>query len=307
MPSESVLARILEFLESIWSRPAAAAQFAESPDTALASHDLSRADLAGVDLRSVAGGMQGAGGISPEGRLALRQFAQSPDAPHGSAVQHIGSLTRHVHRDDPTVQKLFVDHSQTFTIDNSQTLVNNGLVDGDITFDNDVNVATGRGVIVGENSQATVANGAGSVAQSGGGDVVQAEDSAVLTGGDGDGGEGGQGGQGQEDLPFGDGDTAGEGHRAEGGDQGRHDGRQPDVHDENDQQSDAHREPAGVPGGQDSQGRDPAHDPTAAEADPTLVEGSPEQQEMVQPHEGLEADGTSDVHHDAGGDQLLHA
>jgi hypothetical protein len=151
MPSESVLARIAEFLETIWEHPSAAAQFVESPDTALASQDLSQADLQGVDLSAVAGGLAGSGGMSPEGQRVLTDFAQSPGSSGhygGTPVQQIGHITRAVHHDNPTVQKVFVDNHQTFNIDNSVNFNNNGgVINGDVTLSNNASttIATGHG------------------------------------------------------------------------------------------------------------------------------------------------------------------
>lgn len=185
MPTEqNVLARIAEWLESIWSDPAAAAEFAESPATSLATNDLSQSDLDGVDLRGVASGI-GGHGLSPDGRHALHQFVSSPPpAHHVTPVQEVAFVTREVHHNNPVVNKIFNDNS--VNIDNSQNLFNQGgFIGGDINFDNDVTVASGDGAVAAaEGSSVNAATGDGAVANVGG-EVNQASGagSQVIDGG----------------------------------------------------------------------------------------------------------------------------
>jgi hypothetical protein len=182
---QNVLARIAEWLESLWRDPAAAAEFAESPDTSLASHDLSQSDLDGVDLRGVAGGLGGSGHFSPDGRHALQQFSSSPPPVHHvTPVQEVAFVTREVHHDNPVINKIFNDNS--VNIDNSQNVFNQGgFIGGDITFDSDVTIASGDGAVAaGEGADVNAATGDGAVANVGG-EVNQASGagSQVIDGG----------------------------------------------------------------------------------------------------------------------------
>lgn len=326
MTSESVLARIAEFLETIWTHPAAAAQFLESPDTALGAHNLSQSDLVGVDLPSVAGGLAGSGGLSPEGRQVLVNFASGPSPHHGGPVQHIGHVTHAVHHSNPTVQKIFVDNSQTFNIDNSTHFVNNGTIGGDVVFDNDANVATNGGVIVNGAGGDVAVGTTGAVVNTGDGDVIQAKDSAVLTGGSGGKGDEGRdrapegkdddhgdddhgddhdddGGKHHgdpapvdDDLSFGHGDSDGHDH-----DQHHHQDDQQERDGQHGRHGDQHQDADGQDGQQDgTDDHDPGLDPTAAAPDPTLVEGHDDQHDSVtqpQVHGDEGVDG-HDTHHD---------
>lgn len=170
MPTEpNVLSRIAEWLESIWSDPSAAAEFAESPATSLAGHDLSQSDLDGVDLRHVAGGIGSSSQLSPDGRYALQQFASSPAPVHHVApVQEVAFVTREVHHSNPVINKIFNDNS--VNIDNSQNVFNQGgFIGGDINFDNDVTVASGDGAVAaGPGASVNAATGDGAIANVGG-------------------------------------------------------------------------------------------------------------------------------------------
>jgi hypothetical protein len=330
MPSESVLARIVEFLQTIWEHPAAAAQFVDSPQTALATHGLSESDLQGVDLASVAGGLAGAGRLSPEGQRVLVEFAQSPPS-HGTPVQHIGHVTRAVHHDNPTVQKIFTDRHQVFNIDNSVNVDNNGeVINGDVLVaqDNDTTTATGNATAFGAGSHGNVAAGPGGIAA--GGNVTQADHVAVVAQGSGSG-AGDPGGSGEDghpedsghddeghdgqghggdartpDLSFGEGDT--QQHDDQDGDRQGHHGRhdQDDRHDDGSQDGDRagqHED------GQDEDGQDGDRgvDPTAAAADPTLVEGHEDQHGFDQHHGAPETDDDQPGHHGPDQGDLLHA
>jgi hypothetical protein len=312
MPTSDIIQRVTEWLASLVDNPAAAAELAENPGASLANHDLSQSDLDGVDLRSVAGGLGGSAGVSPEGRAVLTQFAESPPSSHHvSPIHQVSHVTQAAHHDNPQVTRIFQDNS--VNIDNSQTFVNNGFVGGDISFDNDVNVAQDGGVIANQNSGPVVAATQGSVAA--GDDVTQAKNSTVLQsdqeGGDGNGGDGngipanndrgdqgdpgrqqdGQedrsghednGGHDGQDLPFGEG--AGGHGQQEGQDQhdqdGQHDGKDGD-HEENpedgDHEDDGSQDPTAEADHQ------PELDPTHGDSEPEPDQHSQHFQPQVEP------------------------
>jgi hypothetical protein len=333
MPSESVLARIAEFLQTIWEHPAAAAQFVDSPETALATHGLSESDLQGVDLPSVAGGLAGAGGLSPEGQRVLVQFAQS-EPTGGSPVQHIGYVTRAVHHDNPTVQKVFIDKHQEFNVDNSVHINNNGgVINGDITVaqDNDTTIATGNATAFGAGSHDNASAGAGGIAA--GGDVAQADHGGVVAqgsgSGSGDSASSGHDDQGHDDQSHGDGKDGdgkdGDGKDGDSGHDGEH--KAPDFsfgegdtqqrddqqdqhgkHGQDDQHDDGSHDGDADQQHGDGQGGDPGLDPTAAAADPTLVEGHDDQHGFDQHHSGPQMpDDAHDQHHGGDAGDLMHA
>ena len=131
--------------------------------------------------------MAGAGGLSPEGQRVLVQYAQSQPT-GGSPVQQIGHVTRVVHHDDPTVQKIFIDKHQEFNIDNSVNIDNHGgVINGDIGVvqNNDTTIATGNATAFGAGSHDNASAGAGGIAA--GGDVAQADHGGVVAQGSGSG------------------------------------------------------------------------------------------------------------------------
>ena len=168
-----VIARLHDWLLSLWTNPEAAAQFAENPAVSLASNNLSQDALNSVNLRHIAGDVANAPGIPSDGRHVLNSFAHSPSSSGSSGVRDVFHVTREVHHENPVIQKIFQDNS--VHIDNSQTFVNNGIVDGDISLDNNSATAIGQGAVAGAGG-ATVnaATGDGSVANQGSGDVNQA-------------------------------------------------------------------------------------------------------------------------------------
>jgi len=166
-----LLARIHDWLLTLWTNPEAAAQFAENPAVSLASNNLSQDSLNSANLRHIAGDVAGTPGLPAGGQHVLNSFAHSPSSSGG--VREVFHVTREVHHDNPIIQKIFQDNS--VHIDNSQTFVNNGIVDGNISLDNNSATAIGHGAVAGAGG-ATVnaATGDGSVANHGEGDVNQA-------------------------------------------------------------------------------------------------------------------------------------
>jgi hypothetical protein len=167
-----LVARIEHWLQTLWTNPDAAAQFAENPAVSLASNNLDQNALNSVDLRHVAGNVASAPGIPAEGRHVLNSFASSPYS-NGSPVHEVAHVTREVYHNNTVVQKIFNDNS--VHIDNSQTILNNGFIGGDISLDNHSATATGAGsVAAAGGSDVNAATGDHSVANTGGGDVNQA-------------------------------------------------------------------------------------------------------------------------------------
>src|SRR5450755_1527922 len=174
MPTDTLIARVQTWLEDLWSDPRAAAEFAESPATSLAGHNLSESDLTHVDLHQIAGNLSHSGSISQEGRSALQTFSQSPSSGHDRPVHDVVYVTREIHHDNPAVTDVFNDN-RTF-IDESHTLVNNGIIsDSTISIDSHDANAIGAGSVAGAGDATVVgATGKGSVADVGG-SVSQAD------------------------------------------------------------------------------------------------------------------------------------
>jgi hypothetical protein len=168
-----LIARIHDWLTSLWTNPEAAAQFAENPTVSLASNNLSQDALNSVNLRHIAGDVANAPGIPDGGRNVLHSFANSPGG-HSSNANEVYHVTREVHHDQPIIQRIFEDNSTH--IDNSTTFVNRGIIDGDVDLSNNSSIAIGDGA-VSASGEATVnaATGAGAVANQGSGDVNQAD------------------------------------------------------------------------------------------------------------------------------------
>src|SRR5690348_17678546 len=124
-----LIARIHDWLLSLWTNPEAAAQFAENPAVSLASSNLNQDALNSVNLRAIAGDVANAPGIPSGGRNVLHSFASSPES-HQSNTREVFHVTREVHHDQPIIQRIFEDNSTH--IDNSTTLINKGIIDGDV-------------------------------------------------------------------------------------------------------------------------------------------------------------------------------
>jgi len=168
-----LIARVHDWLLSLWTDPEAAAQFAENPAVSLASNNLDQNALGQVNLRHVAGDVANAPGIPESGRNVLHSFANSPASSGSSSVREVFHVTREVHHDSPVIQKIFNDNS--VHIDNSQTFINKGIIDGDISLDNNSATAIGHGAVAGAGgSTINAATGDGSVANQGDGTVNQA-------------------------------------------------------------------------------------------------------------------------------------
>ncbi|HEY6797588.1 MAG TPA: hypothetical protein VI248_23180 [Kineosporiaceae bacterium] len=170
---EELVSRVHDWLVSLWTDPQAAAQFAENPAVSLASNNLNQEALNQVNLRHIAGDVANTPGLPAGGRAVLDSFAHSPASHSSTQVREVFHVTREVHHDNPVIQRIFQDNS--VHIDNSQTFVNHGIVDGNVSLDNNSATAIGHGAVAGAGG-ATVnaATGAGSVANQGSGDVNQA-------------------------------------------------------------------------------------------------------------------------------------
>jgi hypothetical protein len=168
MPKDAdLISRIEEWLSDIWSDPAAAAEFAESPATSLASHNLSQSDLSSANLRQAAGNVGSNGNVSAEVRSHAQNFSHSHSSGH-HPVQEVAVVTKEIHHDRPQVTNVFNDNSTHF--DQSQTLINNGIIeDSEIEFDNHSANAIGDGSAAASGgSNVNNASGDGAVANQGG-------------------------------------------------------------------------------------------------------------------------------------------
>jgi hypothetical protein len=167
MPTDTLLAKVQAWLEDLWSDPRAAAEFAESPATSLAGHDLSESDLANVNLHQIAGNLSHSGNISSEGRGALESFSHSHSSGHSSPVHDVAFVTREIHHDNPAVTNVFNDN-RTF-IDQSHDFVNTGIIgDAQINIDDHSANAIGAGAVAGSgDANVVAATGAGSTAAQG--------------------------------------------------------------------------------------------------------------------------------------------
>jgi hypothetical protein len=173
-----LIARIHDWLLSLWTDPEAAAQFAENPAVDLAKNNLDQEALNHVNLRGIAGGVADAPGLPEGGRQVLHSFANSPSS-HSSGTREIFHVTREVHHENPVIQKIFQDNS--VHVDNSQTLINDGIIFGDVDLDNNAATAIGPGAVA-ASGDATVnaATGDGAVANQGDGDVNQAANGSQI-------------------------------------------------------------------------------------------------------------------------------
>jgi hypothetical protein len=170
---DELIGRVHDWLMSLWTDPEAAAQFAENPAVSLASNNLNQDALNQVNLRHIAGDVASSPGIPDGGRQVLTSFAHSPSSHSSSQVREVFHVTREVHHENPIIQKIFQDNS--VHIDNSQTLINNGIIDGNISLDNNSATAIGHGAVAGAGGAVVnAATGDGSVANQGSGDVNQA-------------------------------------------------------------------------------------------------------------------------------------
>ena len=169
---QDLIARIHDWLMSLWTDPEAAAQFAENPAVSLASNNLSQDSLNQVNLRHIAGDVANAPGLPDGGRHVLNSFANSPSS-HSSGTREVFHVTQEVHHDNPIIQKIFQDNS--VHIDNSQTLINNGIIDGSVDQSNNSSTAIGHGAVSASGgSDVNAATGDGSVANQGDGTVNEA-------------------------------------------------------------------------------------------------------------------------------------
>ncbi|HEX2810653.1 MAG TPA: hypothetical protein VHN80_31200 [Kineosporiaceae bacterium] len=166
MPTDTLLARVQAWLEDLWSDPRAAAEFAESPATSLAGHDLSESDLANVNLQQIAGNLSHSGNISSEGRGTLESFSHSHSSGHDRPVHDVAFVTREIHHANPAVTNVFNDN-RTF-IDQSHDFNNSGIIAGDVNIDDHSANAIGAGAVAGSgDANVVAATGDGSTAAQG--------------------------------------------------------------------------------------------------------------------------------------------
>jgi hypothetical protein len=160
MPTD-VMTLVEQFVQKLMGDHATAAQYAADPQGTLAANGIADQNLDGVNMHQIVGRVCG-GMDLPEGtQHALQQYSERPyhEGAHQSVhqiIQDINYVTKVTYQDDHSIHQQIDDHSTN--IDNSVDLDVHGDVYGDISVDS-------------HNANAT---GAGSVANSGDGDVVAA-------------------------------------------------------------------------------------------------------------------------------------